>query len=514
MSRFELEPGEHLFRQGDESSSMYLIESGHIDVELELADASSRLVARLGPGENLGENSLLAGTRRSASAVAHEPATGWMLYREGFEMLRLSAAAGAVELMARLTEASVERLGTRYGEIARSSARPPAPAQAGALAGAAPASPELASAGYLRGLLCFHEFFDDSQITEVIGGAVPVELPRGALLFAPGRSRATCCSWSAAPSTSRCAAPAARSGCGSRVPGGSWATSVRCRDERARSPRTRASGWSCLRSPASACGRCSATRPLGAALLRRARAGHRPGDAPGRPADRAHVRGAAPPSPGAPTGHRRADPLALRTPAWARCCRPGGRGRRGNRVDLASTHRSSLHAAIAATLAAALFAAWVGLRVGGEQLTLWIDDVGTALAAALALMLCLQARACHAGRMRLFWTLLSCATACWTMAEYHLGLLRPDPGGAGAGSLLGRRRISRGDPVHDRRVPRAPGDHGRRARTGSAGSPTACLSRRRSCSSAGRSCSARCGAAPTSAPGRGSSRSPTRSGTC
>ena len=90
-------------------------------------------------------------------------------------------------------------------------------------------------------------------------------------------------------------------------------------------------------------------------------------------------------------------------------------------MDLASTHRSFLHAAIAATLAAALFAAWVGLRVGGEELTLWMDDVGTALAAALALMLCLQARACHAGRMRLFWTLLSCATACWTMAEITWG---------------------------------------------------------------------------------------------
>ncbi len=90
-------------------------------------------------------------------------------------------------------------------------------------------------------------------------------------------------------------------------------------------------------------------------------------------------------------------------------------------MDLASTHRSFLHAAIAATLAAALFAAWVGLRVGGEELTLWIDDVGTALAAALALMLCLRARACHAGRMRLFWTLLSCATACWTMAEITWG---------------------------------------------------------------------------------------------
>lgn len=187
MSRFELEPGEHLFRQGDESSRLYLIESGHIDVEIDVGDGASRLVARLGPGESLGENSLLAGTRRSASAVAHGRASGWTLYRAGFEMLRLSAARGAVELMARLTEASVQRLDRRYEEIDLELG-----GAAGAFtedlqfAGAAPAAPELAGPEYLRGLLCFHEFFDDSQIDQVIAGAGAVELPRGALLISPG----------------------------------------------------------------------------------------------------------------------------------------------------------------------------------------------------------------------------------------------------------------------------------------------------------------------------------------
>lgn len=187
MSRFELDDGDHLFRQGDESSRMYVIESGHIDVEIELSGGGSRRIARLGPGENLGENSLLAGTRRSASAIAHGASTGWTLYRAGFEMLRLSGAAGAVELMARLTEASAARLRSRYEEIAAElGGAGGAFTEAVAFAGAAQAPAELASPAYLRGLLCFHEFFDDSQIGEVIAGAAPVELPRGALLFAPG----------------------------------------------------------------------------------------------------------------------------------------------------------------------------------------------------------------------------------------------------------------------------------------------------------------------------------------
>ena len=90
-------------------------------------------------------------------------------------------------------------------------------------------------------------------------------------------------------------------------------------------------------------------------------------------------------------------------------------------MDLSSPNRYLLRAATAAVLAAALFAAWVGLRIGGEHATLWVDDVGTPLAAGAAFLLCLRARGRHAGRMRLFWTLLACATASWTLAEIVWG---------------------------------------------------------------------------------------------
>jgi hypothetical protein len=60
---------------------------------------------------------------------------------------------------------------------------------------------------------------------------------------------------------------------------------------------------------------------------------------------------------------------------------------------------------------------WIGLRIGGAQATLWVDDAATPLAALVACVLCFRARARHSGQMRLFWTLLGCATACWTFAE-------------------------------------------------------------------------------------------------
>jgi len=72
-------------------------------------------------------------------------------------------------------------------------------------------------------------------------------------------------------------------------------------------------------------------------------------------------------------------------------------------------------------VATGAFAAWIGLRVGGAQATLWIDDGVTPLAALIACVLCLCARARNSGRMRLFWTLLGSATAFWTIAEIIWG---------------------------------------------------------------------------------------------
>ncbi len=72
-------------------------------------------------------------------------------------------------------------------------------------------------------------------------------------------------------------------------------------------------------------------------------------------------------------------------------------------------------------LATGVFAAWVGLRIGGARATLWVDDVVTPLAALIAGVLCFRARARHAGRMRLFWLLLGLAMASWTFAEIVWG---------------------------------------------------------------------------------------------
>ncbi len=90
-------------------------------------------------------------------------------------------------------------------------------------------------------------------------------------------------------------------------------------------------------------------------------------------------------------------------------------------MEQALASRRFLGAVGVVVLATGVFAAWVGLRIGGAQATLWVDDVATPLAALIACVLCFRARARHGGRMRLFWSLLGCATAFWTFAEIVWG---------------------------------------------------------------------------------------------
>jgi len=72
-------------------------------------------------------------------------------------------------------------------------------------------------------------------------------------------------------------------------------------------------------------------------------------------------------------------------------------------------------------LVTGVLAVWIGLRVGGGRVTLWVDDLATPLAALIACVSCVRASGRHSGRMRLFWILFGCAMASWTLAEIIWG---------------------------------------------------------------------------------------------
>ena len=67
----DLPAGKTVFVEGDAGQTMYIIESGAVDIVL--AARGKQPIAQLGPGEFFGEMSMLDDQPRFASAIASEP---------------------------------------------------------------------------------------------------------------------------------------------------------------------------------------------------------------------------------------------------------------------------------------------------------------------------------------------------------------------------------------------------------------------------------------------------------
>ena len=100
-------------------------------------------------------------------------------------------------------------------------------------------------------------------------------------------------------------------------------------------------------------------------------------------------------------------------------------------------------AATAAALLAAAFVAWTALRIGGEQASVAVDDIGEAVAALIAAISCGLAAARTSNRTRLAWAFFAASAASWcagevvwSVYEVGMGVDVPFPSAADAGFLL------------------------------------------------------------------------------
>jgi hypothetical protein len=75
-------PGVFIIEQGEVGETLFLILSGHVDLVEETSDGRKRVLARKGPGEFLGETSLLAGQPSRVDVVAAGGVTCLVLARE------------------------------------------------------------------------------------------------------------------------------------------------------------------------------------------------------------------------------------------------------------------------------------------------------------------------------------------------------------------------------------------------------------------------------------------------
>jgi SulP family sulfate permease len=84
LKHMKVPAGYYLFRQGDISENLYLIESGKIAILLEIGDGRNIRLRTMGGGTVLGEMGLYTKEPRSATAVAEEPTSLYCLSYESF----------------------------------------------------------------------------------------------------------------------------------------------------------------------------------------------------------------------------------------------------------------------------------------------------------------------------------------------------------------------------------------------------------------------------------------------
>ncbi len=91
LKRVELDKGEAAFRQGDVSDSMYFVESGRLDVELELEGGKLLRLKKVGPGAVFGEMGIYTMAPRSATVRATEKCVLYIMTKEKLEAVEKRA---------------------------------------------------------------------------------------------------------------------------------------------------------------------------------------------------------------------------------------------------------------------------------------------------------------------------------------------------------------------------------------------------------------------------------------
>jgi CRP-like cAMP-binding protein len=83
-SRRVFRPGTILFREGDPGRVLFLLQSGRVKIVRVAADGAKALLEIRGPGESVGELSLLDGAPRCATGVTIDRVDALLLYQEEF----------------------------------------------------------------------------------------------------------------------------------------------------------------------------------------------------------------------------------------------------------------------------------------------------------------------------------------------------------------------------------------------------------------------------------------------
>ncbi len=118
LRRRHLDMGGQLFEQGDPGGTMHLVTQGELSVRWQEGVTDQELeVARVGPGEFVGDMALLDLGPRSASVVARRESVLWELAVEDLMLLEETAPAAASAILTAVTALLTERIRHVNGQI-------------------------------------------------------------------------------------------------------------------------------------------------------------------------------------------------------------------------------------------------------------------------------------------------------------------------------------------------------------------------------------------------------------
>jgi len=111
LKRVDVRKGEAIFRQGDGSDSMYFVESGRLDVELELEGGKLLRLKKVGPGAVFGEMGIYTLAPRSATVRAAEKCVLYMMTTEKLDAVEKRAPMLVTTIHRYMINMLSERLG-------------------------------------------------------------------------------------------------------------------------------------------------------------------------------------------------------------------------------------------------------------------------------------------------------------------------------------------------------------------------------------------------------------------
>ena len=114
-----LNAGEELFHENDAGDSLFIVQSGRVDIFKNIRGEVDRSLASFGPGDLIGEMSFIDGARRSATARTTESSEFLVLSRQNFARVqeeRPDIAAAFFRNMAGIVAARLRTTNELYRE--------------------------------------------------------------------------------------------------------------------------------------------------------------------------------------------------------------------------------------------------------------------------------------------------------------------------------------------------------------------------------------------------------------